>query len=124
MQVVAGIYRNLFELVVPTITTLDFSGLGWGVQEALILARAIPEMGSLTSLDLSSNQLCGMSYNVRTYNWEGTYTAEGIIAIAVALKGNGSLNKLDARANGLRSDEGKAALQDAVRSKEGFELLI
>ena len=34
-----------------------------------------------------------------------------------------SLNKLDARANGLGS-EGKAALQDAVRSKEGFELLI
>ena len=47
---VAGIYRNLFELVVPTITTLDFSGLGWAVQEALILARAIPEMGSLTEV--------------------------------------------------------------------------
>ena len=34
-----------------------------------------------------------------------------------------SLTKLDTRVNGLGS-EGKAALQDAVRSKEGFELLI
>ena len=40
-------------------------------------------------LDLSSNQLCGINIF-----GEGTYTAEGITAIAEALKVTGSLTKV------------------------------
>jgi hypothetical protein len=45
--------------------------------------------GGLTSLDLSGNQLCGLDLNGR-----GTYTAEGITAIAEALRVNGGLTKM------------------------------
>ena len=44
--------------------------------------------GSLTSLDLSNNALCGMTIH------GGTYTAEGITAIADALRVNGALTKM------------------------------
>ena len=47
----AGIYRNLFELVSGTITLLDFSNLDWGDEEAKLLARALPEMAALASLE-------------------------------------------------------------------------
>ncbi len=40
-------------------------------------------------LDLSNNQLCGIDHND-----EGTYTAEGITAIADALRVNGSLTQV------------------------------
>ena len=43
-------------------------------------------------LDLSSNQLCGI---IDTWKGrQGTYTAEGITAIAEALKVTGSLTKV------------------------------
>ena len=75
-------------------------------------------MGSLTSLNLSGNALCG----VNKYGM-GTYDATGIKEIADALRISGSLTVLDARDNRL-GREGKAALQDAVRSKEGFRLHV
>ena len=50
-----------------------------------------------TQLDLSYNQLCGI--NPRT--GEGTYTAEGITAIAEALKVTGSLTSLNLLRNVL-----------------------
>ena len=40
-------------------------------------------------LDLSNNQLCGINSR-----GQGTYTAEGITAIAEALKVTGSLTKV------------------------------
>jgi hypothetical protein len=52
----------------------------------MVVAGFILAMGSLTSLDLSSNQLCGVN------SWgSGTYTADGITAIADALRVNGAL---------------------------------
>ena len=69
-------------------------------------------------LDLSYNQLCGIDLN-----GHGTYTAEGIQAIANALKGNGSLTSLDARFNHLR-DAGNAVLRKAVEGRAGFDLKI
>ncbi len=41
-------------------------------------------------LDLSNNQLCGRI----DHNDEGTYTAEGITAIADALRVNGALTEV------------------------------
>ena len=43
-----------------------------------------------SQLDLSHNMLCGIS----PYSGAGTYTAEGIKAIADALKGNASLTSV------------------------------
>ena len=71
-------------------------------------------------LDLSSNQLCGMWYD---FGWDGTYNAEGIIAIADALRVNGSLTKLDMRVNNLDHDT-KDAIRKAVEGREGFALQL
>ena len=60
-------------------------------------------------LDLSANQLCG----INAFG-HGTYTAEGITAIAEALKVTGSLTKLDLRANEL-DESAKAALRAVAR---------
>ena len=68
-------------------------------------------------VDLSNNVLCGIT------RWGGTYTSEGISAIADALRVNASLTRLDARGNAL-GDEGRAVLQDAVKNKPGFKLQL
>jgi NLR family CARD domain-containing protein 3 len=80
--------------------------------------------GGLTSLDLSNNLLCG----VTTFSG-GTYTAEGITAIAEALRVNGGLTSIDLSLNqlcgiwtdgygnpqGTYTAEGIAAIADALR---------
>ena len=60
-------------------------------------------------LDLTGNELCGINHR-----GEGTYTAEGITAIAEALKVTGSLTKLDLEYNQL-DESAKAALRAAAR---------
>ena len=64
-------------------------------------------------LDLSRNRLCGLYYD-SDYESHGTYTADGIMALAKALKVTGSLTKLDLRANEL-DESAKAALRAAAR---------
>ena len=60
-----------------------------GAEGAAALAPALAANGSLTSLNLSKNQQCGVT------DWgSGTYTTEGITAIADALRVNGSLTKI------------------------------
>ena len=49
---------------------------------------SIPLLRVLLQLDLSDNELCGVKYGA------GTYTAEGINALADALRVNGSLTNL------------------------------
>ena len=71
------------------VESLDLSGKNLGVASAIVIASLISVNGSLTSLDLSSNQLCGV-----TIGGSGTYTADGITAIADALRVNGSLTKM------------------------------
>ena len=60
-----------------------------GAAGAAALAPALAANGSLTSLDLSNNELCGLT------SLGGTYTAEGITAIADALRVTGSLTKME-----------------------------
>ena len=50
-----------------------------------------------SQLDLSHNMLCG----INPYTGGGTYTAEGIKAIAEALKGNASVTECKLRGNEL-----------------------
>jgi Ran GTPase-activating protein (RanGAP) involved in mRNA processing and transport len=53
------------------------------------VAAMVAVTGALTSLDLSNNQLCGLDrFGL------GTFTAEGITAIADALRVNGSLTQV------------------------------
>ena len=70
-----------------------------------------------SQLDLAHNMLCGLN----PYTGAGIYTAEGIKAIADALKGNASLMRLNVEENYL-GDGGKAVLRKAVEGRSGFEL--
>ena len=85
--------------------------------------------GSLTSIDLSKNALCGV-VQFPSGHVSGTYTAEGITAIADALRVNGSLTSIDLSGNklcGVWTDdpywgqqgnytaEGITAIADALR---------
>ena len=105
VPVVAELYRNLFELVCNTITELDFNGLGWSAREALLLAKSIPEMGSLTSLDLRHNNL----------------GPEGGKALAPAIAGSGSLTELQLGSNNLK-DEGVMSICNAVKENKEMKL--
>ena len=73
-------------------------------------------------LNLSDNQLCGVWMSALNLVVEGTYTAEGITAIAKALKVNRSLMRLDVAYNSVDKG-GNAVLEDAVEGRKGFELL-
>jgi uncharacterized protein YjbI with pentapeptide repeats len=103
-------------------TTADFSYKGLKPPDAILLASDLSQAvvtGALTSLDLSNNSLCG----VTTFGG-GTYTAEGITAIAEALRVNGTLTNLRCW-NGLgeeSGEEGMSSIRNAVQAKAGFEL--
>ena len=77
------------EMRANSLTELDLKGEDVGVEGGMVVAGLLPVMGSLTSLDLSLNQLCGLDGHGR-----GTYTADGITAIADALRVNGSLTEV------------------------------
>jgi len=80
---------------------LDLSGCELSASDALDVAELLKGSNSLTSLNLSSNELCGVSINKQSLKWEGTYTADGITAISGALKGNTSLTTLVLSSNQL-----------------------
>ena len=61
------------------------------------MAAMVAITGGLTSLDLSRNHLCGLD----PFNGRETYTAEGITAIADALRVNGALTALNLSSNDL-----------------------
>ena len=71
------------------VETLDLSGRNLGSASAVVIASLIGVNGGLTSLNLSSNQLCGVDdFGL------GTYTTEGITAIADAMRVNGALTRV------------------------------
>jgi NLR family CARD domain-containing protein 3 len=83
-----------------TLKELDISGnmtgnsnIG-GTAGVKHVAKMLGVNGALTSIDLSYNQLCGVRIDHRGRE-NGTYTAEGIIAIADALRVNGALTKIE-----------------------------
>ena len=78
------------EMRANSITELDLKEKGLGVEGGMVVAGLLPVMGSLTSLNLGHNQLCGLDQF-----GQGTYTAEGITAIADALRVNGALTKIE-----------------------------
>ena len=74
------------------VESLDLSGKQLGVASTIVIASLISGNGGLTSIDLSGNRLCGVWTQYGEQH--GTYTAEGIAAIAEALHVNGSLTKI------------------------------
>jgi hypothetical protein len=106
---------------------LDVSREDIGPAGGELIAEALRTSvtGALTSLDLSGNQLCGLDLYGR-----GTYTAEGITAIADALRVNGGLTSLDLSSNqlcgldyykrGTYTAEGITAIADALRVNGGL----
>jgi hypothetical protein len=91
-----------------------------GPKGAILIASFIPVMGGMTSIDLSGNQLCGILTDWRG-DQQGTYTAEGITAIADALHFNGGLARVDVRYNDISGD-GAAQLSTAVLGNLKIEM--
>jgi hypothetical protein len=122
--------------------SLDYAGLGTYTAEGItaianamrvngalrqVLALRPPECLScysnpclvlnVSQLDLSSNELCGLDRRGR-----GTYTAEGITAIADALRVNGGLIKVSLAKNQL-GEEGTKAICEALEQNKTLKEL-
>jgi hypothetical protein len=78
------------------------------------IADALRVNDGLTSLDLSGNALCGVSYG------GGTYAAEGITAIADALRVNGALTVANLLGNQLDVESAKMLAE--VAKQKGISL--
>ncbi|KOO25897.1 protein nlrc3 [Chrysochromulina tobinii] len=98
--------------------SLDLAQKGLRVASAIVIASLISDNGGLTSLDLSNNALCGV---VQSFGEGGTYTAEGIKAIADVLRVNGALTRVDVRFNKIAGD-GAAQLSAAVLGNLKFDM--
>ena len=114
-----AIFAGVCSSKVSKIASINASNKGIGPKGANLIAEALRTSvnASLTSLDLSGNALCGIKYG------RGTYTAEGIKAIADALRVNASMTRLEVSSNNL-GEGGKAALREALQGRSGFELLL
>ncbi len=73
---------------IDPVETLDLSGKNLGVASVIVIASLMSVNDALTSMDLCNNLLCGDT------TFGGTYTAEGITAIAEALRVNGALTEV------------------------------
>ena len=87
------------------LASLNFENNGISPVGANAVTAMVAVTGGLTSLDLSSNQLCGLDYIGR-----GDYTAEGITAIADAMR---ALTMLSLAQNKLE-EEGTKAICEAL----------
>ena len=86
-----------------------------GVKE---LAAALGVNGGLTSIDLSNNRLCGVWTDYSGQH--GTYTAEGITAIADAMRVNGALTMANFLGNQLDAESAKMLAE--VAKQKGISL--
>ena len=68
-------------------------------------------------IDLSNNALCGISFG------QGTYTADGIKAIAESIRVSPSLTSIGFQYDRL-GEEGEALLRKAVEGRAGFKLRL
>jgi hypothetical protein len=119
-------------------TTADFSNQALKLPDVILLASDLSQAvvtGGLTSIDLSENLLCGI-WTDDNGDQQGTYTAEGITAIADALRVNGGLTSLNLSDNalcgvvrtfgelddesGTYTAEGITAIADALRINGGL----
>ena len=69
--------------------------------EALAIAAGLATSASLVSLNLASNQLCGVWFDKGRF--AGAYSPRGIAALGEALGSNASLTRLDLSQNSVRA---------------------
>jgi hypothetical protein len=121
-RVLAAVVANAGEL-----RMLNLSQCELDAEDARALAPALTKTtlarvsGGLTSIDLSQNQLCGISTDDNGHQ-QGTYTAEGIAAIADALGVNGALTSVNLRGNKLE-DKGWGAIFAAICGNKGSKIM-
>mgnify|MGYP002834873044 FL=1 len=132
---VAQLYETFLDNVAPNQTWLGLSGLGWGAEEATVLAAALPRFERLVELNLNRNQIgnegCkALSEALRVH---GSITVlemtnnligdEGAMSIAVALSENTSkISTLDLVENCI-SDEGAKALATLCAASKSLTFL-
>jgi len=92
---------------ITKVLNLSFNGLD--AQAIKHLAAALKENKALTSLNLTSNGLCGID----RFTGQGSYTTEGIDAIVEMLTVNKTLQILNLQHNFLH-DLTKKMIDDAV----------
>ncbi|KAK3282843.1 hypothetical protein CYMTET_9439 [Cymbomonas tetramitiformis] len=106
---------------------LNLKDMGIGVPGALVLSKLLAFNGSLNTLNLSVNQLCGLDKF-----GDGTYDASGIKALADALTFSKSLDTLDlsdnllcgvAHGRGTYVASGIKALADALTFNKSLKTL-
>ena len=99
---------------------LNFQYNGIGPVGTNAVAAMVAVTGGLTSINLSDNQLCGVSTDIKGQH--GTYTAEGITAIADAMRMrvNGELTVTNLLGN--RLDLKSAKLLAEVAKQKGISL--
>jgi Ran GTPase-activating protein (RanGAP) involved in mRNA processing and transport len=104
------------------IMSLDASGENIGLAGGKLIAKALGTSvtGALTSINLSDNKMCGVWTDL--YGQHGTYTAEGITAIADAMRVNGGLTKISLARNNLE-EEGTKAICEALEQNETLKEL-
>ena len=106
----------------------SYNNIG-GAAGAMHVANMLGVNGGLTTINLSSNQLCGV-WTDHDGVQQGTYTAEGITAIADALRVNGGLTSLNLSnsqlcgvtdlGSGTYTTEGITAIAEALRVNGGL----
>ena len=129
-------YRIGFEARFAGLTRLEYHGLGWGAAEAKTLAATLASGAAprLRFLSLDGNVLgcAGTASIAEAMPWvplqelrlgANCIRDDGAKALAAALEVNGVLKKMNVEHTRL-GDAGKRALRDAVRRREGFELLV
>ncbi|KAK3276601.1 hypothetical protein CYMTET_15337, partial [Cymbomonas tetramitiformis] len=106
---------------IKSLNTLNLGGNMIGVEGAKALAVTLTPNeqgvfnGSLNTLDLEDNQLCGLS----KYEGEGTYDASGIKALAEALVFIKSLNTLNLGGNMIGVEGAKALAVTLTPNEQG-----
>jgi len=98
---------------------IDLSGKRLGVASAVVIASLIGSNTATKSLKLDDNQLCGL-------NWrgEGTYTAEGVVAISDMLRVNRTLRSVSLSNNNLDAEAAKHLSNALVSNQSLVELCL
>jgi hypothetical protein len=106
-------------------TTANFRNKDLLPPDAILLASDLSQAivtGGLTSINLSDNQLCGVWTDYSGQH--GTYTSEGVTAIADAMRLNGALTECNLNYNPCICEDGEALIRKAIQRKAGFKLCI
>ena len=136
-DVEATVMANLLESEKCVLETLALEANHICTDGGIAIAQALKSNKSLTKLNLANNRLCGTWMD--KFQKRGRYTPDAMHAMAEALRISSSLKSCDLRHNGYvnLSSNSQATnshratfkarwstLRDAIKDKEGFELLV